>query len=577
MASISTHIINHRNEKRIQLRYNKSDELNRIVRAIPGRKWSKTLKSWHIPYSENNQQYINAIIKKYTVATESKFENNKTTQNKISPASETMKDFEHTLNLKRLSVSTKQIYLKYFKVFMNDFKDKKLKNLDFNELNKYVQQKTAVEIREYTASKQFISAVKFYYEKVLGRNKMFFHLNTTNEIKQIPTVFSWDEFRKITVGINKASVELLFFFKYFLSFSLREIISLKKEEVDIISKRELIANNPIIKNYFSKTVSSHIKKHNPATYIFENKGKMFSLDDLTKHLAMLISRFKIALIYKKQIWNLLKQTDFSEQTKKSYASLFIGFMERANFKYPAYLTKNDFRNILLTYSSKSESYQNNAINAVKFYFRHFLKKHIEANVLIRPKRSKKTPKFISKDDIIDILETIQNVKHKAIISLIYSSGLRRSELQNLKVSDIDSERMVLLVRDAKGKKDRYTLLSENILALLRAYYKEYKPNNFLFEGEKGGKYSFTSMQKILKKAANMAGIDYNVSLHMLRHSFATHLLEQGVDIRYVQKFLGHSNIKTTERYTHVADNDFKRITNPLDNIMKYNNNNKDDP
>ena len=151
-----------------------------------------------------------------------------------------------------------------------------------------------------------------------------------------------------------------------------------------------------------------------------------------------------------------------------------------------------------------------------------------------------------------------------MLSLLYSAGLRRSELLHLKISDIDSKRMVIRVKNGKGRKDRYTLLSETLLIDLRSYFLQYRPKTWLFEGEKGDQYSGSSVLKIVKKAACKAKIRKKVVPHMLRHSFATHLLESGTDIRYIQKLLGHSSTRTTEIYTHVATNILSKIKNPLD-------------
>ena len=151
--------------------------------------------------------------------------------------------------------------------------------------------------------------------------------------------------------------------------------------------------------------------------------------------------------------------------------------------------------------------------------------------------------------------------------LIYSAGLRRSELIDMKITDIDSERMITNVNGAKGKKDRISLLPENMLRLLREYYKNFKPQKCLFEGAKGGKYSPTSIANILKKAAQKAGVNKTVTPHMLRHSFATHLLEQGTDLRYIQELLGHNSIKTTEIYTHVSKKGINKIRNPIDDFF----------
>jgi site-specific recombinase XerD len=171
----------------------------------------------------------------------------------------------------------------------------------------------------------------------------------------------------------------------------------------------------------------------------------------------------------------------------------------------------------------------------------------------------KLPKLLSKEEIIKMLQHTTNIKHRCIISLLYFSGLRRGELLNLKINDIDSKSMVIKVNCAKGNKDRVTVLSSSILSDLRNYYKDYKPKEFLFEGQNGQKYSGTSILKIVSKSAKSAGINKKVTPHMLRHSFATHLLENGTDIRYIQLLLRHSSTKTKEIYTHVANKFFKDI------------------
>ena len=164
-----------------------------------------------------------------------------------------------------------------------------------------------------------------------------------------------------------------------------------------------------------------------------------------------------------------------------------------------------------------------------------------------------------------ILNT-KNIKHKCIIALIYSCGLRRSEALNMKINDLDSSRMMIKIIGAKGKKDRYVQFPEGILPMLRAYYKEFKPKIWLFEGQKGGPYSGESILKVIKGAAKAAKLNKRVYPHILRHSYATHNLEQGIDIRYIQAWLGHDSIKTTERYTHVAQNK-NNFKNPIEDIV----------
>ena len=182
----------------------------------------------------------------------------------------------------------------------------------------------------------------------------------------------------------------------------------------------------------------------------------------------------------------------------------------------------------------------------------------------RPRKEQKLPKVFSKQEILSIIEHTNNIKHRCIVSLLYSAGLRRSELLNLKLSDIDSKRMLIFISNAKNNKDRYSLLSKNVLKDLKIYYLQWRPKEYLFEGLLGQKYSAESVSKIVKNASIKAGIARKVTPHMLRHSFATHLLENGTDIRSIQTLLGHGNIKTTEIYTQVAVSNFRLIKNPLD-------------
>lgn len=181
----------------------------------------------------------------------------------------------------------------------------------------------------------------------------------------------------------------------------------------------------------------------------------------------------------------------------------------------------------------------------------------------RPRKQKQLPKVLSKQEILDLIENTNNLKHRCIVSLLYSAGLRRSELLNLKLGDIDSKRMLITVKAAKGNKDRMTVLIPTLLNDLRAYYKKFKPKSFLFEGPRNKPYTASSVLKVISAAAGRAGIHKKVTPHMLRHSFATHLLEDGTDIRHIQLLLGHNSTKTTEIYTHVAETSFNSIKDLL--------------
>nr|HAD50150.1 integrase [Algoriphagus sp.] len=201
------------------------------------------------------------------------------------------------------------------------------------------------------------------------------------------------------------------------------------------------------------------------------------------------------------------------------------------------------------------------------YFSNRLKRKLEPIEIERPKTPRLLPHVLSKEEVKAILGAHQNIKHRTMLSLIYACGLRRSELLNLKPQDIDSKRGMLRINQGKGKKDRLVPISEKILELLRECYKNEKPKVYLFEGQVAGeKYSEGSLQKVLKSALDKSGIKRPVTLHWLRHSYATHLLESGTDLRYIQELLGHNSSKTTEIYTHVSQRSLQKIQSPFDSL-----------
>lgn len=262
----------------------------------------------------------------------------------------------------------------------------------------------------------------------------------------------------------------------------------------------------------------------------------------------------------------LELKKYANNTVKTYVTCFEAFINYYKQHELLEINEDLIRKYLqkLIQDGKSNSYVNQAVNSIKFYYEVVLGMPNRFYSIERPRAENKLPKVISKEEVLAIINATNNIKHKCIVSLLYSAGLRRSELLNLKITDIDSKRMLIRVEGAKGNKDRMTLLSKNILEILRLYFKEYKPKNWLFEGAKGGIYGGESVLKIIKSACKKANIKRNVTPHTLRHSFATHLLEAGTDLRYIQTLLGHSSSKTTEIYTHVATKQFNNIVNPLD-------------
>jgi len=263
----------------------------------------------------------------------------------------------------------------------------------------------------------------------------------------------------------------------------------------------------------------------------------------------------------------LETRGYSLNTAKTYIMMFEKFL---NYDLtPSQLNQVNECNINqflqnLVNNGKSDSYINQAVNAIKFYYEQVLNMPNKYYHIDRPKKVEKLPEVIHHGQVLKMLSSINNIKHRCIISLIYSAGLRRNEVISLKINNIDSHNMLIKVVQGKGKKDRMTLLSKKLLIDLREYYKIYKPSIYLFEGQKGKPYSATSIAKIITRSAKKAGINKKVTPHMLRHSFATSLLENGTSLRHIQVLLGHSSIKTTEIYTHITNNDFQLIKNPLD-------------
>jgi integrase/recombinase XerD len=268
---------------------------------------------------------------------------------------------------------------------------------------------------------------------------------------------------------------------------------------------------------------------------------------------------------------LLIKMRYSEATRENYNAQFRNFLawmsptnleainDETIHKYLLYLVKD--RKVSL-------STQNQAINSIKFYLEHLNKGERKVYYLERPRKEWKLPVVLSEDEVASLLKNTFTIKHHCLLMLLYSAGLRMSELLNLQWTDIDRDRQVIHVRSGKGGKDRITLLSSVAYKNITEYLKIYNPSNWLFEGPDGKQYSPRSVNQIIKRSCARANIAKRVSAHTLRHSFATHLLEHGTDLRYIQSLLGHESSKTTERYTHITRKGFDQLVSPLDRIAE---------
>lgn len=257
-------------------------------------------------------------------------------------------------------------------------------------------------------------------------------------------------------------------------------------------------------------------------------------------------------------------------TIQTYCSMIEKFLRYVSPKDAEECTQDDLIRMINEYiipKDLSFSFQNQMISSVKKFYGHIYKTNMDPGKIERPRGIRRLPNVLSKEEVKKMLCGIPNDKHRVMLSIIYACGLRRSELLNLLPSDIERSRRVLRIRQSKGYKDRIVPLSEKIICMIDEYTERFRPQHYLFEGQKPGeKYTPSSLEKVLKNACSKAGLRKEISLHWLRHSYATHLLEAGTDLRYIQELLGHSSSRTTEIYTHVTDKSIQKIRSPFDDL-----------
>jgi len=266
---------------------------------------------------------------------------------------------------------------------------------------------------------------------------------------------------------------------------------------------------------------------------------------------------------------MLRLKNYSQNTIRNYRNWLIFFFQHFPQNKPSAISKNEILDFLVAFRKNdkwSATSQNQLINAIKFFYEKLLNRPREYYELPRAKKPTQLPTVFSESEVLAIIKASENLKHKTILCLAYAGGLRISEIANLKINDIDSKRMVILLRQAKGKKDRIVMLSEKLLIMLRAYFKEYKPKKWMFEGYRGEQYSMRSISHLMQNCKQKAGVTKKGGIHALRHSFATHLLEGGIDLISIKELLGHNSLRTTMQYTHVSTRQLSKIQSPLDKL-----------
>ncbi|PHN08018.1 integrase [Flavilitoribacter nigricans DSM 23189 = NBRC 102662] len=262
----------------------------------------------------------------------------------------------------------------------------------------------------------------------------------------------------------------------------------------------------------------------------------------------------------------LRLQRYSYNTVKTYKYFFAQFMSYYPDSDPQTLEKADIMKFLLECSAKkkwSDSTQNQAVNAIKFYYEKVLGQQ-RTYYELRPRKGTSLPGVFSEQEIKLLFEAVTNLKHRCILMLIYSAGLRIGESISLRKEDINFDRNTVFIKGGKGKKDRTSVLSEKMKTIINDYLKAYNPQYWLFEGQDGGQYSTRSIQNVFRRAVKTSGVNPFSTVHTLRHSFATHLLEKGMDLRHIQVLLGHSSSKTTEIYTHITAKSREKFCSPLD-------------
>ncbi len=532
----------HNTEPRIKVIFKTTYESLRTIREIPGSKWSKTYNAWHVPY---NKPTFELLKEKFPGL---EYENKDTST--VSDSSANTQTIGHsqnkTLNSSGIFITVHGRSISV-KLPRNELDTRFILGLRYSRWDK----------------KQFCWIVPNFSENLNLLRNYFKERNPSIDVYADSEIYAtYDVKRKIEKNelliIKTNSGRLKLFFNY---------DNVVTKAVRVIPYAQWNARNkswsiPYSDRFLLEIKNSAKFQNLDVTYEVE-QGEVNKTPRLTKSD---ISNYRSC---PEEIVLKLKELRYSEHTINVYKTAFTEFInyysdcEIENISEPMII---DYLRYLVIDRKVSSSYQNQAINSIKFYFERVLGGNRKVYMIERPRGEKTLPVVLNESEISDLLKAAENIKHKAILMTCYSAGLRLSELINIKLKDIDSERMQIRVAQAKGKKDRYSILSPKLLELLRTYFTTYKPKLWLFEGQTGGQYSTRSIQMIMQEATFKAKIKKKISVHTLRHSFATHLLENGTDLRYIQSLLGHESSKTTEIYTHITTKGFDQIKSPLDKL-----------
>ncbi len=571
--------------KKIYIDHGYAPKLYAVFNNMDGAVWHNEIKSW--VFAGTNDVYLKVIS---TIETNGYSWKKALVVPTVKPATSTSKipeeikittslpenlnsafeAYSQTLILKRLSPHTQVIYKGFFKQFLLANSHEDIEKIGYNDLYQYVKKQSLV--LSETSLHQTVAAIKFYYERTLGRDKMFFYLSDKKAINRSTLFLPFHDIFEICRGIDSPGDRLLLFLVYHANIGLSTICKLPVNSEDMFTSDYRIAGDETMAiEYFKTLVTECRNKYQLSEFLIEDKGKAHTVQTISGKLFRILGHYRIEDIYRKQYEIILRNSQYSSKTQQMYLSTFMKFLKYFNFKHPSFISDEDIKDYMMLHREKSASHQDGMVNAFKFFFERVHNQSLSERYVMRPRKGFHLPDYFSQEEIFRMLNTTDNVKHKLVIALGYTAGMRRQEIQNLKLCDIDLKRNRIFIKDAKGKRDRYSLFSRHLHDLFKAYLEKDKPKIYVFESTSAGvKYSVSSMSQILKTMARSAGIRRNVHLHMLRHSFATHLLEDGKDIRYVQELLGHRSIKTTERYTHIISDALVSVASPFDRMVSEN-------
>jgi integrase/recombinase XerD len=565
---MNTSKIIHRNQDRIKVDFPYNQQIALSLKQIKDARWSKTHRAWHIPDIAESwimlkKLFPDLVFQDVTTADTQKAsqlsgeENSaKKTLDNIPMASQPSGEE----NIEKIAVSIAQTYIDFSKIYVE-----------------VIGRRILVKIPKNDADLKFVSAIRYarweknqflwiipHYPGNLEMIKNYFgdrifslkiHEAIDNNIQ---TSVSKPQFDKNEVLIFKTPTKRLKLVFGYVPELAKHLKSIPYHTWDVKNKWWTIP-------YSEQFLEEIKKKIATLNMVFVYEEEFNTNDRVSRITPYDIPNYRYC---PEEFLMKLRELRYSPKTIKLYGSLFeefINYYPNQDIKTIDQPSIIKFLRFLVTERKISTTYQNLSINSIKFYYEKVLGGQRKFYFIDRPNKEKTLPSVLSTEEVVNILKQTENIKHKAILMTIYSAGLRISEAINLKIKDIDSDRMQIRIEQGKGRMDRYTILSEKAVMILRDYFKEYRPTIWLFEGiTKGEQYSTRSIQTVFHTAVKKAGITKDVSVHTLRHSFATHLLENGTDLRYIQNLLGHANSKTTEVYTHITTKGFDQIKSPLD-------------